>query len=244
MTLPNLSTDKLKQVYKSLLFNQCYICDFRGEGTLCNHCRTLLSDNVCHCQRCARPTPIYIEECGECQRSQPAFDQVIAPLQYEGLCRMMISKAKFEQQPHLLRPLIELLTEQILEQSELASHWAIVPTSESSLKQRGFCQTDFMRQQLIALLRKHHPNTGQILTIERRNPGQAQHNLGRKERTKLSHKQFHIATTVPQHVVLIDDIITTGSTIQACSQALKLAGAERVTVWALARTPEQTGDLF
>lgn len=242
MTFRILSTKAIKQVYNRLLFNQCYICEFQGDGILCQSCAGFLSHNTHHCQRCARPTPIDLEECGDCQRHPPAFDRVIAPLQYEGLCRTMISKAKFEQQPHLLRPLIELLAERLASLPLPSTSWAIVPTSHASLRRRGFCQTQFMRQQLNTLLAAD--SVIQELRIERCLQSEAQHTLSRQERHKLSAKHFHIPDPAPRHVVLIDDVITTASTIQACSQALKDAGVEHVTVWALARTPEQTGDPF
>lgn len=244
MTFPKLSTKPLTKVYQRLLFNQCYLCEIRNEGTLCHYCEALLSKNTFHCQRCCRSTPITIAECGECQRTPPAFDQVLAPLQYEGLCRTMISKAKFEQQPYLLRPLIDILARHVFATPLTTHHWAIVPTSNTSIKQRGFCQTTFIRQQLRAALPSAQSKVIQYIAIQRHVDGAAQHNLGRKERKKLNHKHFNIQSPVPEQVILIDDIITTGSTIHACSQALKRAGAKQVIVWALARTPEQTGDLL
>lgn len=236
MTLSHLSTNLISSVYNRLFLNRCYVCNIRHEGTLCSSCHTLLSYNHSHCQRCSRPSQVNMTLCGECQKTAPSFDRIIAPLRYEGLCRGLIRKAKFENQPHLLRPLVTLLTEHIKSKDiDLPEAWCVVPTSQHSLSERGYCQTSF----ILGLLRKSlTPSRMQQITLQRRIEISAQHTRSKQERQTLSHRFFYTEQRVPEHVLLIDDIVTTGSTIEACSKALQLAGANRVTILALARTPE------
>jgi len=52
---------------------------------------------------------------------------------------------------------------------------------------------------------------------------------------------FRCVGTLPRHVAIVDDVMTTGSTVDSLAQALKLAGVERVEVYVLARTPPPTG---
>lgn len=236
MTFFHLSTNLIASVYKRLFLNQCYVCNIRNEGTLCLSCQSLLSNNRDHCQLCSRPSVISMTLCGECQATPPSFDRIIAPLRYEGLCRGLIRKAKFENQPHLLRPLVAILANHLLDKGiTLPDTWCVVPTSQHSLSERGYCQTSL----IFDLLRQSLGNpTIKRIHLQRRIEVSAQHTRSKQERQTLSHRFFDTNHTVPDHVLLIDDIVTTGSTVEACAKALRLAGAKQVTVLALARTPE------
>ncbi|WP_156496492.1 ComF family protein [Marinomonas aquimarina] len=174
--------------------------------------------------------------CGECQQTLPSFDRIIAPLRYEGLCRGLIRKAKFENQPHLLRPLVTFIIDHLIEHDiALPTAWCVVPTSQQSLSERGYCQTT-----LIADLLSKAPTLAsmQRIVLKRRLEVSAQHTRSKAERHSLSHRLFYTEERVPEQVLLIDDVVTTGSTAEACAKALRLAGAKRVTVLALARTSE------
>ena len=238
MTLKKLSTKLNRVVYNRLFRNQCYVCNISNEGTICKSCQTFLTFNTTHCQRCARPTQTSLTLCGECQTSQMHIDRIIAPILYEGLCRSLIRKAKFEQRPHFLYPLIELLALHIMKHNiELPSNWCIVPTSKASLKTRGFCQTNLMFKQL-----KYHLEARQFTPIKpvplhRTIQVSAQHTRSKQDRHKLNSRFFATDNTVPRHILLIDDVVTTGSTLNACAERLMKSGAERITAITLARTP-------
>ncbi len=236
MTLSNLSTNLASMVYNRLFLNRCYVCNIRNEGSLCLSCQSLLSVNRNHCQLCSRPTRVSMTLCGECQKKPPSFDRIIAPLRYEGLCRALIQKAKFENQLHLLRPLVAITAQHILNKGIiLPNNWGVVPTSRQSLAERGYCQTSFICTQLSRSLSS---TPIQRIQLQRTLDVSAQHTRSKQQRQTLSHRHFHIDQPVPEQILLIDDIVTTGSTAEACAKALRLAGAKRVTILALARTAE------
>ncbi len=240
----NLSTLIFTKVYNSLNIEQCYVCGFKGEGNLCSQCRTFLTPNTHHCGQCARPTLVSIDICGQCQSHPPAFKSVIAPMVYSGLTRALITQAKFNNKGHLFRPLAKLLAHALLKQLDLSKpwHWCVVPTGRSSLLERGYCQTRFIRKLLKSHLKHTLEHPFHTFDISRSQERPTQHTLKKKERHRLSAKAFTVAKPAPDYVILIDDLITTGSTIEACAKALKQAGSKEVIVVALARTPPQTSE--
>ena len=244
MNHPPLSTNIFTKVYYWLIREQCYICDIQNEGLLCRSCAKHLTRNRTLCVSCARPMSSLVELCGHCQTNTPSFQNVIAPLVYEGLTRAMITKAKFEDQAHLLRPLTQILAATLINELDLTKswHWTVIPTGKQSLLERGFCQTSLIRQLLKNPIRNASGKPFKIFNITRSFERPAQHSLNKADRYRLSHKTFNVPQPAPEYVVLIDDLITTGSTIEACSKALKKAGTKQVVIAALARTPAQSSD--
>ena len=244
MNSRNLSTSFLKKVYNGSNLEQCYVCGFKGEGNLCSQCGTFLSPNTHHCDQCARPTLVSIAICGQCQSHPPSFQKVIAPLVYKDLTRALLTQAKFNNKGHLLRPLTKQLAATLLEELDLSKpwHWCCVPTGRSSLLERGFCQTRLIRKFLQSHLKHILAHPFYTFDMSRSQERPTQHTLKKKDRQRLNAKAFTVTKSVPDFVVLIDDLITTGSTIEACAKALKQAGCKEVIVAALARTPPQTSE--
>ncbi|GGN16788.1 hypothetical protein GCM10011350_02170 [Marinomonas arctica] len=100
-----------------------------------------------------------------------------------------------------------------------------------------------MSNQLAKNLKRHLGE--KCPTIPKHNPlkkvknTQAQHSLSRKERLTSPQSSYEINAPISKHVALFDDVMTTGSTIENCTTLLLKAGAERVDVWVIARTPDK-----
>jgi predicted amidophosphoribosyltransferase len=75
--------------------------------------------------------------------------------------------------------------------------------------------------------------------IQKTKHTKAQHSLSRKERQKSPQNSYKVDTPIAKHVALFDDVMTTGSTVENCAKLLLKAGAERVDVWVIARTPDK-----
>jgi len=107
--------------------------------------------------------------------------------------------------------------------------WTVtaVPLARNRLRQRGFNQAELIGRQMTASLYDY-----ESLLLRRRDT-QPQVKLKRSERQKNMVRAFAInpRVTVPEQVILVDDVITTGSTLAACAQALRKAGVQRI--WAL-----------
>lgn len=244
MTQEKLSTRIINLVYYGIFKEQCYVCSVKDEDNLCNTCQTFLTPNISNCGKCARPMPTSVALCGQCQIHPPSYRRIIAPLSYSGLARGLITRAKFSQKGHLFRPLTRCLATSLLEQLDQTKHWhwCVIPSGKASLIERGFCQTRFIRTQLKQMMRSQLTHPFSQFDISRTKERPAQHTLSKKDRHRITASAFNIPLPAPKYVVLIDDIITTGSTVDACAKALRQAGTQEVLVVALARTPPQTGE--
>ena len=109
-----------------------------------------------------------------------------------------------------------------------------VPLHRSRLRQRGFNQAT----ELAAPLARRFKLPLLPHSLKRIRATVAQSELNARLRTSNVRNAFAVTgTELPSHVALVDDVITTGSTIYECARILQRAGVKRVDVWALARTP-------
>jgi ComF family protein len=246
MDWKKLSTRKMHLVYKCLFLNRCYLCHASSPHTLCHYCQKGLPNNNRHCCQCKRPTHSPNILCGQCQTSAPAYHTCIAPYRFEGIIKTLIHSIKFNQGNHYIRPLTDLLGEHVIA-SYNTGNWPdqiiYVPSHASRIKERGFCQTQKMAHLLVKKLQQQA--NIQCPTLPKNNPlkksknTQAQHTLSRKERLRNPQNSYYIDGAIAKHVALFDDIMTTGSTIESCTKQLLDAGAERVDIWLIARTPDK-----
>lgn len=221
----------------------CLLCHglTHPKQDLCTACRRNLPWNQHHCERCAEPWPTPFRGlCQPCTLDEPFFDQCFAPFRYDFPIDQLILQGKGGKRAELLFALARLMSEAVRLQN-LALPDAIVPVPMHRQKQikRGYNQAGVLAQLIGRRLGipVHHD-----LLLKVREPGDQktlsrsgrQHNISRAfrvQRDKLKASQPAL-----EHVVLLDDVITTGSTINQLSKQLRSSGIERVDGWALART--------
>ncbi len=236
-----LSTNKISQVYYQFFCHQCYFCKTKSKQLICRHCLNGFTFNNQYCDSCKLPTPIAIERCGQCQKTPPQYDLIVSPLVYSGLARALITDLKFSSHYHASHPLCQLLAEALKQtyRTSDSSKWPDVlipvPSHVERIRERGFCHMNLLSQHLITHLAKKIPINPQLLLKSQHLA--PQHERNKKQRHTLKASSFICSQTVPNHVALFDDVVTTGSTIDACITKLKESGAKRVDVWSLARTP-------
>lgn len=168
--------------------------------------------------------------CESCLKAPPPYSKIIYYGIYDGALRKAVHLLKFSGIKRLARPIASLLSELAIPE---ADGIVPVPLHARRLKEREFNQT--------ALIGKHMsrysgiPLLPDVLRKVKETPAQV--NVTGKERLKNVKNTFSAGRAVAGlRLLLVDDVITTGATAHECARVLIKAGAERVTVMAIARS--------
>lgn len=230
---------------------RCLLCDDRGVERgrsavdMCESCTSRLPDNLPACTRCALPLPPDLSNhsyivCGRCQKKPPAFDFSVSLFRYEQPVVWLVQQLKFKERLSHARLLGEMLAEKIMNMSmQNNSPYSTfpecilpVPLHRKRLSIRGFNQS-------IELARPFANKTGlplELNLIERVRKTESQTGLDAGQRRKNLRGAFKVVGSVSySHVAIVDDVVTTGSTVNELAIVLKRAGVKRVDVWSIAR---------
>lgn len=169
--------------------------------------------------------------CGRCSQSPPPYSRVYAFGLYDGALRRAVHQFKFQHKVGLDRTLGRLM------ESTLSSGLQVdlvvpVPLHNEKLKQRCYNQALLLARQVAGI--RGWPVASRLLEKGRRTP--AQHELPAERRAENLRGVFQVRSQLDgEKVLLVDDVMTTGSTVAACCQVLKRAGAGDISVVVLAR---------
>lgn len=202
----------------------------RAADVLCGGCRRALPWLAAPCcARCALPLP-----CGRrCPARDAAFDAAWSAVAYEGIARDALHALKFA----AARPLAGVMAAQIaagVPPQLLRGVLVAVPAHPARRRARGFDPAELLAR---ALARR----TGLALERTLRRSGAPSRQLGasRDVRRAPGRLGFTARGRSAPLAVLVDDVHTTGATLDACARALREAGAERVVAISWARTPNE-----
>lgn len=218
--------------------SQCAICRRWPAARFCADCLARWSQPVPRCSLCARHLEGGAAVCGACLKQPPRLKHCIAVLDYAYPWQNVIARYKFHGDTGLAHGLGRLIfshpqVEQVLDGSDLLLP---VPASDQRLRERGFDHTLLLARAL------HPPIPVWHRAVERRHTLQSQHELGRAQRLRHLQKAFAVAPDFSsrirgRHVALLDDVMTTGATLDALAGCLLQSGAAGVSALVLCRTP-------
>jgi len=214
------------------IWADCLLCTARTDaGLVCSACIEALPRNDPACPRCALPMPAR-ETCGECLRRPPAFDAAIAPFEYGFPLDRLVQRFKFGGDLAAGRWLAERLAEACA--GESADLLVVPALTASRLRQRGFNQA-LQIARVVGAATGVRVDARAVTKVRETAP---QPELVARERRRNLRDAFHVRHAIgARHVAVIDDVMTTGATMQAIALELKRAGATRVDAWVVARTP-------
>jgi ComF family protein len=224
--------DAWRVLLEGLFPARCIGCGVRGTA-LCAGCRAelpYLPAGVC--PRCAARRGAR-GVCGGCRQLAPALSGVRAAFAYQGAARSAVLTLKFKSGRYLAPLMGELLREHIAARPLQADVVVPVPLAPRRLRQRGFNQAHLLANEVAPAVR------GAVLPdalkrIER----PAQQTLPASERLVNLRGAFSCPRPEDlrnRRILLIDDVVTTGATLSACTAALSDAGARRISALAFAR---------
>jgi ComF family protein len=206
---------------------------------LCGKCRggLLLSDPSRQCIVCgveADSLALVEGRCGKCLRRRPPYDRLVAAAPYAEPLRSLITRMKYGQDRPLLNPLGQLFASVVGPAIGTPDVILPLPLSRKRERERGFNQSEFLSEALgrrFGLL----PLRGTIVRT-RHVPPQASLALSERRRNVSgSFRLVHPHRVYGRHVVLVDDVVTTGSTLIEAATTLREGSPFRVTLAVLAR---------
>jgi len=220
----------MREKLGSLLFGgSCYLCRGSAAGVLCADCDADLPRLPAEvCPRCALDSPAGAL-CGRCLARPPHFDATVAALVYEFPADTLVHALKFRGELALAGILGKLLAKAAKE--EAIDCVVPVPLSPAGLRRRGY-------NQAAEIARELGVSRIELSLCERTRDGPPQIELPFAERQRNVRGAFRCNRTIAgARVAVVDDVMTTGATLDEMARTLKAAGAERVVNWVVARTP-------
>ncbi len=232
----------LTSLLNAVLPPRCLRCgaDVAEAGTLCSGCwdgLTFLSDPQCH--RCGVPFETVPAEgalCGACAARPPAFDRARAVFAYDDASRDLILGFKHGDRTDAAPGLGRWLSRAGGPLIKTADVIAPVPLHSWRLVQRRYNQSAL----LVRTVARHSgvPAAYDLLRRDRATPSQG--GLGRGARRRNVANAFSVTPRyrgdlAGRRVLLVDDVLTTGATVESCARGLTRAGAAAVDVLTVAR---------
>ena len=203
---------------------------------VCDTCISAFAQPVHRCALCALKIPQGIYRCGDCLRSPPPWQLGLTAVSYEWPWVNLIAQFKYQAQPGWSGTLASLMHSAPGVEDALAQAQCVIPMplSLERLAQRGFNQS-------LLLAKNMSPQHTRFDILLRLRDTPTQQSLPRSERLNNLQDAFAVnplqaASLRNQHVVLVDDVMTTGASLQMAAKALQSAGVAHLTTVVFART--------
>lgn len=230
--LKDLKQGLLDVLYPSKV--KCFICGsevFNPEYGICDKCmESLPFIKPPVCIKCGKPIDNG-ELCRDCRAQDHEFIQAVSVFEYTGIVKELIHRFKYKGQMYLYEFFACFMYDKLIHQKNWPEFDAVVPVPVSCerLKRRGYNQAELMADYIADKINVDIFPDFIIRNIDTI----PQSELNRTERMKNLNNAFEIKTSDKlknKKVLLVDDIYTTGATVNLCSRRLKNAGVSCVYV--------------
>ncbi|KIQ16151.1 phosphoribosyltransferase [Variovorax paradoxus] len=216
--------------------SQCEVCRAWPSQPVCDACVARFAPPAARCGGCALPVPEGVARCGDCVLHPPPLDACLAACTYAWPWPDAIARFKFRGDAGWAGPFATLLrsapwVEPALEQCDIVLPMPLAP---GRLRERGFNQS-------LELARRMAPAKTDATLLLRTRETPAQSGLARADRLRNLRGAFAVEPLRADELrgkrtVLVDDVMTSGASLFAAAETLRLAGTAHITAVVLART--------
>jgi ComF family protein len=184
------------------------------------------------CRRCGAELESARKDCG-CRTRLKSLARLRSAAAYEGPIEVAVQRFKYQGWRRLAEPLAALMAERLMVEG-LAASWAVaVPLHPGRLRQRGFNQAELLARELRRRLHLHEPPGHLVRT--RATPPQVGHDRRWRLENVREAFEWRGADLGGRSLLVVDDVATTGATLEACASALRSAGSGPVIGVSIAR---------
>jgi ComF family protein len=193
---------------------------------LCEHClSSIAAIQGIRCEICGKPLISEQKNCIPCRTiTERSYDRLWVLFPYTGKYRKLLTAYKFNKNLSLAGFFAQKILEEIAGNSLLKESVIVpVPPRPGKIKHSGWDQVDYLIKQL--------EKKSERIPVKRclkRSKSKIQKHLNRTDRLGNLKGRIYINGKTPKNAIIIDDVITTGSTLEVCAGVLKQAGAENV----------------
>ncbi len=217
---------------------KCALCRCVSNLGFCINCQKLLPWTECACEICS----IHLSEagvCGHCQAHRPVYQDSIIPFRYKSPISDQIQALKYSNQLSYAVAMGKMLSLWVVKNpAQWPDTIVPMPLHRKRIVQRGFNQAT----EIARVLNKQLGIAIDQTLLKRVKNTVTQTGLNEKMRQQNMRKAFIGKVCVGKnpdsyrHVALLDDVVTSGNTVNAAAKTLIDTGVERVSVWAIAKT--------
>jgi len=212
----------------------CVLCGEQSTFCVCSECESSLNIINHRCLSCATQLSNDLHFCGECLTHAPNFSRAYALYQYEGSCAILIKKFKFDHQLCIGDFFAHKLQEKYREIiAEFEGYDAIIPLplARGRIQERGYNQT----HELLRIIAKRSNILVDQKSVTRIKATRALSTLNLEERKCEIQNAFSAQAMSYKKVLLVDDVMTTGSSLNELARVVLKAGVRSCDVLTLAR---------
>ncbi len=219
----------------------CWLCAMPlalARHGLCSCCTRALLKSPPVCPQCGLPSMNPRSPCGRCLQRPPPWQHMVSVGDYRAPLSTLLHRLKFANSPALARPLSRLLLLRVLQARRerglpLPERVISIPLHRRRQWQRGFNQSALLAAPLARWLGCPY-EPGALVRV---NASAVQHKLSARHRAHNLKNAFRLELALKgRHIAIVDDVVTTGSTVAEAARLLQRSGAASLQVWCLCRT--------
>ena len=217
----------------------CILCDNPINKTntysMCKECFTNINFILDGCVKCGKPIINYsleeqhIEGCNYCLNKGFYFDKVISCIEYTELSKKIVFGLKYNDKTYMSKYIAQIMSEKLELENIKFDYILFVPLHKKRMRKRGFNQAEKIAKSLSKLI-----NIPVVNNIERIYNTERLYKLNKDEREKELKNVFILKDSKHEiknkNILLVDDIFTTGATVNEISKLLKLKNVNKVYV--------------